>query len=219
MDPLVDPLEDLQKEIADNRGVIVVGAGVSIHATGNATCASWTGLQHNGADYCAALNPRLKGDWLKRLGQEIDSDDMDDLLSAAYKITAKLGGSTGGEYRNWLKKSVGSLQLKSRGLIEALRDLGVPIATTNYDGLLEEVTGLEAVTWRDHARVQNFLQGRERAVLHLHGYYRQPESAMLGIKSYEETVKDGTYARRGQHIELGRHRTDTVGPRGCAAAI
>ncbi len=122
--------------------------------------------------------------------EDIDSEDMADLLAAAYKITEKLGGSAGGEYRNWLKESVGSLQLKSRGVIEAIRNLGVPIATTNYDGLLEEVTGLEAVTWRDHARVQSVLQGREPAILHLHGYCKQPDSVVLGIKSYEDTTRD-----------------------------
>jgi tetratricopeptide (TPR) repeat protein len=186
----VAPWEDLKKEIAENRAVIIVGAGVSMQATSGAECASWTGLLGNGAQWCAALDPKLKEKWLGKVLDDIASDDLTELLSAAYKITEKLGGAGGGEYRRWLHESVGELQAKDKAVLEALRDIAAPIATTNYDSLLEDVTALEPVTWRDHARVQSVLQGAERAILHLHGYWRQPESVVLGIKSYEETLND-----------------------------
>ncbi len=43
------PFEDLASEVASGRAIAIVGAGVSILATGNAPCASWKGLLHDGA--------------------------------------------------------------------------------------------------------------------------------------------------------------------------
>ena len=90
-------LEDLKSEIARPRAILVIGAGVSIQATGNQPCASWKGLLHDGARQCAELDASLRGTWLERVNGEIDSGDLDDMLSAAEKITSKLGGRAGGE--------------------------------------------------------------------------------------------------------------------------
>ena len=40
-----------------------------------------------------------------------------------------------------MKDTVGSFGAARRDELEALRDLGLPLLTTNYDDLLEEVTG------------------------------------------------------------------------------
>ncbi len=183
-------VEDLKREFADGRALVVVGAGVSVQASGGAECASWSGLLRHAARQCAEVHPELKEGWLGRVVEEIASGDTDDLLSAAEKVTAKLGGRAGGEYRRWLHSSVGGLSLAARGIVDALRDLGAPLCTTNYDGLLEGITGLRPITWRDHAGVEAFLQGREPAILHLHGYWREPESVVLGIRSYEAVLGD-----------------------------
>jgi tetratricopeptide (TPR) repeat protein len=87
-----------------------------------------------------------------------------------------------------LRESVGALQAERREALEALRDLHVALATTNYDGLIEEVTELPPVTWMDGARVERVLRGDEPGVLHLHGYWREPESVILGIRSYEQVL-------------------------------
>jgi hypothetical protein len=63
--------------------------------------------------------------------------------------------------------------------------LGAKLATTNYDGLIEEVTGLPPVTWMNTAKVERLIRGDEKGVLHLHGYWDEPESVVLGIRSYE----------------------------------
>jgi hypothetical protein len=68
--------------------------------------------------------------------------------------------------------------------------LQVPLATTNYDDLLERVTQLPAVTWRDQAKVFRVLRGEAQAILHLHGHWDEPESVVLGIRSYENLRKD-----------------------------
>lgn len=185
-----DPVEDLRKEIAKGRVLAIVGAGVSTGATKNAPTASWTGLLEDGVDRCVADAHSLPAGWAERVRAEIHSGDMDDLLSAAEKISRKLGSPSGGNYRTWLRETVGSLHAEDRSVLEALHDLGIPLATTNYDGLLEEVTGLPAVTWREGAKVERVIRGDERAILHLHGYWDEPESVILGIRSYEEILGD-----------------------------
>jgi len=84
----MSPLEDLRKDIADGRAVIIVGAGISIQATDREECASWTGLLRHGVRHCADVNADLSDTWLGIVGQEIDSGDLDDLLSAAEKVRA-----------------------------------------------------------------------------------------------------------------------------------
>lgn len=81
--------------------------------------------------------------------------------------------------------------MRHREVPEALAALGLPLLTTNYDDLLEEVTGQPAVTWRDSAQVEHVMRGDERGIVHLHGYWRRPDTVVLGIRSYEDVVRDG----------------------------
>src|SRR5947199_246010 len=80
------------------------------------------------------------------------------------------------------------LNAKVSSVVEALWDLGVPLATTNYDGLLEEVSHLPPVTWREGTKVERMARGDEKGILHLHGYWEDPESVILGLRSYEQIL-------------------------------
>jgi hypothetical protein len=73
-------------------------------------------------------------------------------------------------------------------VLKALADLGVPLVTTNYDGLMEQVTGRPAVTWREGALVEQVVRGNKNAMLHLHGHWEDPPSVVLGIRSYEQVL-------------------------------
>jgi tetratricopeptide (TPR) repeat protein len=185
-------LEDLQREIEAGSVIAIIGVGVSVAATNNKPAASWRGLLHHGVDHCHELKSLTGVDekWAKRVHEEIDSGDLDDMLSAAEKISRKLGAPDGGEYRRWLRETVHELKAERRDVLEALRDLQVALATTNYDGLLEEVTKLPAVTWMDGAKVERVVRGNEPGVVHLHGYWDRPESMVLGIRSYEQVLGD-----------------------------
>ncbi len=182
-----DLVDDLRAEIAKGHVLVVVGAGVSIGATGGNPLASWQGLLENGVEECVKLRG-LSQEWADRVRAEIKSGDMDDLLSAAEKISSKLGFPDGGEYRRWLRETVGGLRAEDRSVLKALRDLGLPLATTNYDGLLEEITALPPVTWREGDRVARAIRKDEPGILHLHGYWEDPESVVLGIRSYERIL-------------------------------
>ena len=118
------------------------------------------------------------------------SGDAEDLLYVADEVARALGAPTDGEYRRWLRETIGGLRAEHREVIAALSDLDVPIATTNYDSLIEEVTGLEPVTWRDDARTVRVLRRDEAGILHLHGHWEDAESVVLGIHSYEEVLGD-----------------------------
>ena len=183
MPPSPVHLARLREEIAQGHALAIVGAGISIGATDNAEAASWTGLLEHGVNHCQSLGQPAA--WADRVRAEIRSGDMDDLLSAAEKISRKLGAPRG-EFHRWLRETVGDLEAQDQGVLEALRDLGIPLATTNYDDLLEDVTRLPPVTWRDGSRVERLLRGDEKGILHLHGHWDDPESVVLGIRSYEE---------------------------------
>src|SRR5262249_1348627 len=54
----------------------------------------------------------------------------------------------------------------------------------------EAVTRLPPVTWRQDHRVGRVLQDGEPGVLHLHGYWDEAESVVLGYQSYEEVLRN-----------------------------
>jgi hypothetical protein len=132
---------DLRELIAKRRVLVIVGSGVSIGATKNAEAASWSGLLKLGVAHCRTVNPSLDDAWEQRLLGEIGSSDIDDTLSAAEKVSRKLQAASGGEFSRWLRETVGALALRDAAVLEALRDLQVPLATTNYDDLLERGAG------------------------------------------------------------------------------
>jgi hypothetical protein len=182
-------IDDLRQQIAGGNAVVIVGAGVSIGATKNQPCASWTGLLHNGVDRCVEVGS-LKSEFAKSIHDQIHSGDLDLLLAAAETVEAKLGKPSGAEYSRWLRETVGALRAERREVIEALNGLGCTLATTNYDGLIEEVTGLPPVTWMDRAEVVRVLRGDDKGVLHLHGFWKSPDSVILGVRSYEKVIGD-----------------------------
>jgi len=188
--------DDVRSHIATGDVLVVVGAGESMGATRGNPIASWTGLLKNGAERCREVCS-LSDDWLKKKQADLASGDMDDLLAVAEIVASKLGSPAGGEYRRWLRETVGKLRATSRDVLEALRDLQVPIATTNYDGLLEEVIGRPAVTWQDGAKVERVIRGDDQGVLHLHGFWDRPETVILGIRDYEKILGD-THAQTMQ---------------------
>jgi hypothetical protein len=163
-------INDLREQIKRGQVVAVIGAGVSNSATNGNPYASWTGLLEEGVSRCWQLTKPLPDDWKERLHSEIHSDDIDDNLSAAEKVCCKLRKCR--EYGRWLGETIGRLKAEHRDVLEALRDLHdlkVALATTNYDGLIEEVTSLSAVTWMDGAKVVRVIRGDENGVLHLLG--------------------------------------------------
>ena len=181
--------DELAEAIARGQVVIVAGAGMSIAATVGEPVAGWGGLLEDGVDRGVELG--LSAGEAEIYRSMIRSQKVDLMVSGAELVTRALGGSESGEYKTWLRGTVGSLTCRNRELIEALADLGALIATTNYDGLLEEVTRLPPVTWRNPGTVQRVLQDDEQRIIHLHGHWEEPESVVLGISSYGQVMQAG----------------------------
>jgi tetratricopeptide (TPR) repeat protein len=187
---------DLRTQIEAGQVLVIAGAGVAVAATAGGTpdssrVASWKALLADGIGRCVLVGrPPAAAGWTERLRADLESADLDDLLSVAERVASRLGAPAGGEYRRWLRETVGALRVSDPSVPRALAELGVTIATTNYDELLEEVTGKPPVTWRDGARMERVARGDEAGILHLHGHWQDPESVVLGIRSYEKVLGD-----------------------------
>ena len=72
----------------------------------------------------------------------------------------------------------------------AIATLGLPIATTNYDRLLETITKQPAVNWTQRHKVQPILRGDEKGIVHLHGDWDDPKSIVLGHRTYAAVERD-----------------------------
>lgn len=178
---------------------LLIGTGVSVYSTGLAPCASRKGLLTEGIHYCLEwANPRPAEAMVQQQRERLAASGLDDLLSVATEVETTLGGPTGGLLREFLKETVGKLTATRHEMlagIKAFREAGSMIATTNYDGLLEDALGLPAVPWTDPADVEHVLKNRLSGVLHLHGWWKEPESVVLGLGSYDAV-------RRNEHAQM-----------------
>ncbi|HEV7240791.1 MAG TPA: tetratricopeptide repeat protein [Thermoanaerobaculia bacterium] len=198
-------VEDLREELARGEVLVVVGTGVSIQATGGAECAKWDGLIRDGIEHAVGTG-QLTEAVAKTLRGRLKKNSVKDLLAVAQKVSEALGAPDGGEFRRWLRESVGNLELKDGSIIDAVHALGAPIATTNYDDLLTRGRGTEHVPWTDVPAAQEIHRGdRDNVVLHLHGCFDHPESVVLGVKSYSTILK----SRGAQAIQqaLAAHKS------------
>jgi hypothetical protein len=115
------------------------------------------------------------------------------LIGVGQFISNELRNHHAGRYGRWLADAIGTLRVTNPRTVLALEQLGVRIATTNYDGLIEAASrGLKSpITWRQGVRVTAYFRVSTPEVLHLHGHYLDPESVVLGDDSYERVCRDG----------------------------
>ena len=176
-------VDDLRAEVERGAAFFILGSGISLLATDNAPTASWRGLLRNGVDRVVELR-RCKPATAKRLIAQIDSDDLDEMLNVATFVARKLGQPHDGEFRRWLREAIGSLEPKEPAILEALNRTGCALLTTNYDTLLEQATDRLPITWQDVDRCELVLRGTEQAIIHFHGFWRSPETIILGQDTY-----------------------------------
>lgn len=206
-------LDDLREDLAKGGVLVVAGTGVSIQATKNQPCASWKGLILDGIDHCVNTNLLPEAEAVPLRGR-LDGNDPKAMIDVAETISSSLG-APGGEFGRWLVGSVGRLNLRDRDIVESIHSLGAPIATTNYDDLLTRGRGLDAVPWTDVAAAHQLIHGDRDGVLHFHGVYRQPESVILGVRSYEKLLA----SREAQAIQQAVAATRTLLFIGCGDGL
>lgn len=185
--------EQLEQELVTypSRVIVVAGIGVSLATCGGHECASWKGLLRHGLQRCQDVC----GTDTALLAAHRDILDNPKAPAHAWInvgqfITDELNAKRPGLFGAWLNDSIGAIKHTDTKLVCALGDLGVNLATTNYDGMIEVGTNRTPITWRDQASAADFFRGSSQDVLHLHGYYRQPESVILGARSYGDICSD-----------------------------
>ena len=187
-----NPQAKLRDAIQGSRAIIVAGTGVAIAASRNPSTkkphpqASWAGLLTSGLKWLAkqkherGLARKAKAH-LTLLKNEPKTHNF---ISAAQDMTTAMGGIQSKQFNDWLKDTIGTIQIHDRQILdalEALRKHGNLLATTNYDGLLLSNTSkLKPVTWDEPAAFLRVARDRETdKVVFLHGYYCKPESVIL----------------------------------------
>jgi hypothetical protein len=209
--PELHPIAKLMDK-ADPPLVIVVGTGVTWGATRQSR-ASWLGLLNHGVDHLVQmeqLTEKAGKDRLEKLQLAFNPFRLDAALDAAQDIEHNLKYPDASAFALWLDSVFKDFKAHDdkKATLEALRDLeqaGVLLLTTNYDNLLEDITGLPAVTWEDHDDFLRITTREKRGILHVHGHWQRPSSIVLGRTSYERVVADSRIQELLKSLWLHKH--------------
>lgn len=186
-------IQTLISSLNKRKAFVIAGAGVSsasIDPDSRKIFGTWTNLLHYGISFCCDKCHRdaTWGDFCRTF---LDNGHAttEELLKIGDEIWDCLEAH--GKVQEWLDIFDKALP-EYRELISAIKALGVPIATANYDNLLEDVTQLTPITLQETQKVEDFIKDdqKQKYILHLHGYYKKPDSIVLGQKSYDRIVKD-----------------------------
>jgi len=147
-----DPIARLIDSAQRGELVVIVGTGVSMALTnGTIPSLSWKGLIENGFAY-GVTKGKITAAQDEAWKAQLDSSDLDDLLSAAEFMGRKLEAPQGDLYARWLEnvfKDVQPINKEMADAISALHATGIPLCTLNYDPLLERVTGLPSINFSE----------------------------------------------------------------------
>jgi hypothetical protein len=188
-----ETLKRLRLALKDKRLVILVGAGVILSATSDASRRpiprlTWSGLIANGLDYL------VEGGYIeasnRRTKQAYDSlkhNDPESLLDAANIMTSQMREN--GQLPTWLESVFGTLYQKIRHpaifeVLQALRQKGAMLLTTNYDDLLERFCNMRRIGRSNQDELLLFQRGDLDGVLHVHGSYHEPDEVVLDSTNY-----------------------------------
>jgi hypothetical protein len=204
-------VEGIVTAIKHQRLVVVCGAGITAATVPSSRFGSWRNLLEHGIETVVRLSVD-EHEWAEVARRQIQiANHPSDYASVAQNISARLGKR---EFIKWLHETVGSLPEPERPeLIQAIASLGMPIATTNYDSLIERVTNTDRVNWRDYDNMQRALNGSIPAIMHLHGSYLEPDTVIFGSESYGAIV-DNNSAQSIQWLLAGGKSILFVGASG-----
>lgn len=183
------------------------GAGISASLTGKVyswmqwirdgiSCISDTGIASN-------LNNALLSDY-----------STDNLVNVVGVVIDRL--KTEGGYSDWMDRAFTSSSIVNDSLVSTLKLIVTAqdvVATTNYDSLIEQATGLNCYTYQDPGKVYEMLdQRRSSHVLHLHGAYIPKDNIdniVASQRQYDNVLSDEG-AQFVQHV-LGTRTVIFVG--------
>ncbi|SKU29000.1 Uncharacterised protein [Mycobacteroides abscessus subsp. massiliense] len=188
---LVTHVDDISEKIASGRDVVIIlGTGFSSAVADDPTNASWPGLLSAGVEYLETnglfSNPVLRASIESdiEIGTSIDGSF---LLSAGQKIASLMNRDASPHFAAFLRDTIGRLKVgHGKELLgEVIADLNVPVITTNYDLLFEEISNRPSATWLDARRFRSAITSQTADVVHLHGVWDNPQSVVLTPVDYE----------------------------------
>lgn len=189
----VEFFDNIREAARQGKLVVVFGTGSSIALTeGRFPQLSWRGLIQDGFAY-ALEKGKMSSAQVAAWSELLDSNDMDELLGSAEFVGRKLEGPIGILYARWLERAFAKVCSSSERMSSAIRavvQIGTPIATLNFDTLLEEVTDLTSLHMNDPRGIIEWMQRDRAGVFHLHGVWSQPDTCVLGIRDYHAAIND-----------------------------
>ncbi len=187
--------EELLQAIRERRLVVLTGAGFSRFASGDPTIdghkvASWEGLLRHGYEYCVRNNLH-RAESTRVIELQLQEKGTPHLIGAAQTILSWLDRGPGNHRHKWLDCSIGKLNLIRPELVEALRTISPVLVTLNYEDLLEQGTHYPAVNWRQYDLIARVIRREvEPHIIHLHGFWKDPESLVADHYSYRDLCKN-----------------------------
>ena len=209
-----DPFRALKRamDAQEPRVVVVVGAGVSIGATG-AAHASWKGLLEHGLGFLrdrGDFGPARCDVFMRRLSEAFSPFDPELALELAENIQHSMQHPDPDAFAVWLESAFDAFaaQPGRRATLDALLELqraGALLLTTNYDSLLSDCTGLRPVTRDDKEAFLRVVNRQDEGILHIHGHWREPASVVLGVRSYDDIVDDPLFQDGFKSLWMQNH--------------
>lgn len=201
----------LQSALKQNKNIVYLcGAGLSMALGGH---------RYSWYNWIAAASEHLPTADKEELQVLFDSKEENALITAAGYVIEKT--KQNGTYSDYMNATVGSLTVKDDSLASSLQLInraGDFIATTNYDLLIEQATGLDNYLFTQPGNILKSLKGdTERKVIHLHGLYdssRGIDEIIADSSQYDSIVKN-----EGAQFIQNLLSTNTVIIIGCGATI
>lgn len=171
-----------------------------MQATNNSRTSSWEGLIESGLECGVQFGEMRNGKsaderqrWCDAFRTVLRNTAPGTWVTVAQEVTRVLDRPNR-PWRNWLKNSVGSLEVTHPDVLIALKGLSnrfsPMILTTNYDDLLARALEVEPVTWSNINEARNIVAGRSPNILHIHGLWSEPETVVLGVQSYVDILNN-----------------------------
>lgn len=172
-------IDDLRNLIGKRQVAVIIGPDVAKHSASDAETSTLIGLIKNGVNRAEQLFAGSEG-WLRWSREVLAANNQDEVLEVGAQLAKRLKKKGEGEFKRWLRDSLGSLATVRTELIDTLPALSSLLLTTNHDHLLEKRIERKALSLRDSADTERVLRGDGSGIIHIYGHWEDPESMLLG---------------------------------------
>lgn len=178
---------DLEETLEKNNKIIFLcGTGVSCSLSGKLV--TWGDWLKKELDYVSPSDRVVVKDVLKPCTAQ-------SMIKAAGILINRTKNS--GNYTSWMNYSFESLKVKDVKLGRTLSNIimsGDILATTNYDMLLDQATGLTPLTYHNPNKILSLLRNEsEQKIVHIHGAYSNKiglDDIVADEKQYNLLIND-----------------------------